>query len=61
VVRIAQVLKAGPANNESEYTAGLGFYPYKHSFQWQTDVSVLQHQATDKSDVAIRSQVQIQF
>jgi len=61
VVRISQLFKAGPANNESEYTAGIGFYPFKHSFKWQTDVSVLQHEATDKADTVIRSQIQIQY
>jgi Phosphate-selective porin O and P len=63
VVRFAHYRPDGANNDQTEYLAGVSFYPYKHAFKWQTDVTALSREsaAKDPIDVAIRSQMQLTF
>ncbi|MCG8425576.1 MAG: OprO/OprP family phosphate-selective porin [Proteobacteria bacterium] len=62
VARYAQVIADNEANDQQEITAGYSFYPFKHSFKWQTDVGLKTKGDQDLGDqVLVRSQLQLSF
>jgi hypothetical protein len=62
-VRFAMVDPDGDDNNTQELAFGVGVYPYKHNFKWQTDAALVTNQdpTGDTTDTVIRSQIQMAF
>jgi hypothetical protein len=59
--RFALLEREGDNNNDSEIAGVLGYFHAGHNLKWQTDLAALTHEASDTTDLRLRSQMQFAF
>jgi hypothetical protein len=59
--RYAVVAPEGDDNDEREIAGVLGLFGSGHNLKWQTDLAALSHQASNTTDLRLRSQLQMAF